>query len=232
MRQRRAESSSGVLDLTRLVPGFRNEFHAGLQQAIGKFLVIDGEYIWKYTHSAYDFSVLGSSPDHLPDRMAQFQDSGFCRCGRRAGFHGFTALVVLSHVAARFFAPQSAGCASLGRRGFSHRSRRGLRADLSSAGPAVQARAMGRLQLAFRQRIRSGSGALLRRQLPAVRARPTSAITMGRSVESPLTADQEFEAGFTCNGVPRLRPCLCRSTCLASQFALDVSQGARTGDGE
>jgi hypothetical protein len=28
--------------------GFRNEFHAGLQQAFGKFAVIDAEYVWKY----------------------------------------------------------------------------------------------------------------------------------------------------------------------------------------
>ncbi len=52
--------------LTPLAPGFRNEFHAGLQQAVGKFLVIDGEYIWKYTHSAYDFSVLGNTPITFP----------------------------------------------------------------------------------------------------------------------------------------------------------------------
>src|ERR1700676_2632010 len=34
-----------------LAPGHRNEFHAGLSQAFGRFLVIDGEYIWKYTHN-------------------------------------------------------------------------------------------------------------------------------------------------------------------------------------
>jgi len=34
--------SSGALN-----PGFRNEFHAGLQQAFGRFLVFNGEYIWK-----------------------------------------------------------------------------------------------------------------------------------------------------------------------------------------
>ena len=49
-----------------LRPGFRNEFHAGLQQAFGRFLVIDGEYIWKYTHNAYDFSVLGNTPITFP----------------------------------------------------------------------------------------------------------------------------------------------------------------------
>ena len=47
---------------TPLAPGWRNEFHAGLQQAVGKHLVVDAEYIWKYTHRAYDFSVFGNSP--------------------------------------------------------------------------------------------------------------------------------------------------------------------------
>ena len=45
-------------NITPFSPGWRNEFHAGLQQAFGKYLVFSGEYIWKYTHNAYDFSVL------------------------------------------------------------------------------------------------------------------------------------------------------------------------------
>src|SRR5580692_5348029 len=52
--------------LTPLSPGYRNEFHAGFQQAFGKYLVIDGEYIWKYTHNAYDFSILGATPITFP----------------------------------------------------------------------------------------------------------------------------------------------------------------------
>src|SRR5580658_537040 len=44
-----------------LSPGHRNEFHAGLQQAFGKYLVVDGEYIWRYTHKAFDFSVLANT---------------------------------------------------------------------------------------------------------------------------------------------------------------------------
>src|ERR1043166_10169734 len=43
---------------TSLSPGWRNEFHAGLEQTVGKYLVFSGEYIWKYTHNAYDFSIL------------------------------------------------------------------------------------------------------------------------------------------------------------------------------
>jgi hypothetical protein len=49
-----------------LQPGFKNEFHAGLQQAFGKNLVISGDYIWKYTHNAFDFSVLGNTPITFP----------------------------------------------------------------------------------------------------------------------------------------------------------------------
>ncbi|MGD0049339.1 MAG: carboxypeptidase regulatory-like domain-containing protein [Bryobacteraceae bacterium] len=46
--------------------GWRNEFHAGLQQAFGRFLVIDAEYIWKYTHNAFDFGIVGSTPIYFP----------------------------------------------------------------------------------------------------------------------------------------------------------------------
>ena len=53
-----------------LQPGYRNEFHAGFQQALGKRVIVSGEYIWKYTHNAFDFSVLGNTPDHLPHRLA------------------------------------------------------------------------------------------------------------------------------------------------------------------
>ena len=51
--------------VTPFGPGWRNEFHAGLQQALGKYAVFSGEYVWKYTHNAYDFGVLGSTPHHL-----------------------------------------------------------------------------------------------------------------------------------------------------------------------
>ena len=47
-------------------PGYRNEFHAGFQQAAGKNFVFSGDYIWKYTHNAFDFSVLGNTPITFP----------------------------------------------------------------------------------------------------------------------------------------------------------------------
>ena len=90
-------------------PGFRNEFHAGLQQAFGKYLVVDGEYIWKYTHNAYDFSVLGNTPITFPIDWHNSKIPGWLLRASVPNFHGFTALVVMSSVAARYFPPQVGG---------------------------------------------------------------------------------------------------------------------------
>ena len=89
--------------------GFRNEFHAGLQQAFGKYLVVDGEYIWKYTHNAYDFSVLGNTPITFPIDWHNSKIPGWLLRASVPNFHGFTALVVMSSVAARYFPPQVGG---------------------------------------------------------------------------------------------------------------------------
>jgi hypothetical protein len=90
-------------------PGWRNEFHAGLQQAIGKYLVIDGEYIWKYTHGSYDFGVVAASPIAFPIEWHNSKIPGYTLRVSVPNYHGFTALVVMSSVAARFFPPQVGG---------------------------------------------------------------------------------------------------------------------------
>jgi len=94
---------------SNLPAGYRNEFHAGLQQAFGKYLVVDGEYIWKYTHNAYDFSVLGATPITFPIAWHNSKIPGYAIRASVPDFHGLTALVVMSSVAARFFTPQIGG---------------------------------------------------------------------------------------------------------------------------
>jgi hypothetical protein len=94
---------------TPLSPGHRNEFHAGLSQAFGKYLVVDGEYIWKYTHKAFDFSVLGNTPITYPIEWLSSKIPGYAIRATVPNFHGLTAFVVMSSVAARFFTPQVAG---------------------------------------------------------------------------------------------------------------------------
>jgi hypothetical protein len=95
--------------LTPLNPGWRNEFHVGLQQAFGKYLVFSGEYIWKYAHNGYDFSVLGSTPITFPIAWNNSKIPGFAGRVSVPNFHGFSALVVFSSVASRFFTPQLGG---------------------------------------------------------------------------------------------------------------------------
>ena len=112
-----ATTGCNVSVLAALIPcvpanspaGFRNEFHAGLQQAFGKYLVIDAEYLWKYTHNAYDFSVLGNTPITFPIDWHNSKIPGYAIRASMPNFHGFTALVVMSSVAARYFPPQVGG---------------------------------------------------------------------------------------------------------------------------
>ena len=92
-----------------LGPGWRNEFHAGLQQAFGRYLVFSGEYIWKYTHNGYDFSVLGATPITFPVEWARSKIPGVAGRVSVPDFHGLSALMVFSSVAARFFYPQLGG---------------------------------------------------------------------------------------------------------------------------
>jgi len=95
--------------LTPLSPGWRNEFHAGFQQALGKYMVFSGEYIWKYTHHGYDFSVLGNTPITFPVEWERSKIPGYMGRISVPNVHGFSALVVFSSVAARFFTPQVGG---------------------------------------------------------------------------------------------------------------------------
>jgi hypothetical protein len=103
---------SPCVSTTPLSPGTRNEFHAGLEQAFGKHLVVDGEYIWKYTQRGFDFSILGDSPITFPVEWEKSKIPGFAIRVSVPNTHGFTAYVVMSSVAARFFEPQVAGIGS------------------------------------------------------------------------------------------------------------------------
>jgi hypothetical protein len=89
--------------------GQRNEFHAGFQQAFGRHLVIDGDYLWKYTRNAYDFGVLFNTPITFPIAWDRSKISGFSVRASVPNYHGLTAFVVMSGVNSRFFNPQVGG---------------------------------------------------------------------------------------------------------------------------
>jgi len=204
--------------LTPITPGYRNEFHAGLEQAFGKHVVFDGEYIWKYTHNAYDFSVLGNTPITFPIEWARSKITGFTARANVTTIHGFTAYVVMSSVAARFFLPQvgGAGAAPTAPTGvfridhdevFNQTTH--LQYQLRKVGP----------WLGFNWRYDSGlvAGATPCFGVETVNDCPGSLINFNGAPEAislvapnvsnvPLSADQESEAGFTCNGARATPP--------------------------
>ncbi|HUI53207.1 MAG TPA: TonB-dependent receptor, partial [Terriglobales bacterium] len=101
------------LSTNPFVPGWRNEFHTGLEQAFGKYLVVSGEYIWKYTHNAYDFSILGNTPITFPIEWHNSKIPGVLGRISMPNFHGLSAFASMSSVAARFFTPQLGGAGAV-----------------------------------------------------------------------------------------------------------------------
>ena len=90
-------------------PGFRNQFNTGLQQAIGKFLLIDADYFWKYTHNAYDFSTLLNSTITFPIAWHNSKLDGVTGRVSTTNLHGFQAYWTFGHTRARYFPPETGG---------------------------------------------------------------------------------------------------------------------------
>ncbi|HZD31439.1 MAG TPA: TonB-dependent receptor [Candidatus Angelobacter sp.] len=223
---------------TPLTPGTRNEYHVGLQQAIGKFMVIDGEYIWKYTNLAYDFSVLGNTPITFPIEWNKSKIPGFALRASMPVYHGFSALVVMSSVAARFFTPQLAGAgatpsAPLGVFRIDHDEALNMTAHFQYQSPWKRGPWIG-----FNYRYDSGlvAGTVPCYGISDSNDCPQSttlngqpAVTMTDPAGIPFTADQEFQAGFSCAGVRATPTVPLPFTCLATQFAGNLTQAPPPG---
>src|SRR6202007_1357375 len=199
---------------TPLAPGWRNEFHAGLEQAFGKYLVFSGEYIWKYTHNGYDFSILGNTPIFFPVVWERSKIPGFAGRVSVPNFHGFSALMVFSSVAARFFGPQVSGAGATppapgGVFRIDHDEKFNQTTHLQyqpwKNGPWI----------GFNWRYDSG---LVAGAVPfATSANPNDP---NFQVDlSGLTADQQFQAGLVCNGQRATPTSALPTSCPGSQFS-------------
>jgi hypothetical protein len=203
-----------------LQPGYRNEFHAGLQQAFGKNLVFSGDYIWKYTHNAFDFSVLGNTPITFPIDWHNSKIPGFALRVDVPNYHNLSAYVVMSSVAARFFPPQSAGAgATVGQSGFPFRIDHDERYNETTH---VQYQIPGKRSPWVDVNWRFDSG-LVAGSVPCYNVidpnSPCGGITLPNGQPgidlSGLTADEQFQAGLTCDGV-RATPTSGFTTCDAA----------------
>ena len=102
-------SRIGAFGSQPLTPGRRNQYQTGLQQGIGKFLIVDANYFWKYTNNAFDFDTLFNTPITFPIEWRKSKIDGVSARINLADIHGFTAYSVLGHTRARFFGPEAGG---------------------------------------------------------------------------------------------------------------------------
>jgi hypothetical protein len=251
-------------------PGFRNEFHAGFQQAVGKNVVVSGEYIWKYTHNGFDFSILGNTPITFPVDWHNSKIPGYALNADVPNFHNFSAYFVTSSVAARFFPPQVAGAGATsgvaaGQAPLPFRidhdekfnETTHLQYTVSHDGSWVNG-----LWGGFNWRYDSG---LVAGSTPCYGATDpynpianspcgnstttlpdgvTPAIAMvdnvappspaTNNVPLPLTADEEFQAGFMCNGQKATPTQALPSVCPANEFKSNLINipAPNTGDND
>ena len=224
---------------TTLEPGFRNEFHAGLQQSIGKHFVLSGDYIWKYTHNAFDFSVLGNTPITFPIDWHNSKIPGIAGRVDIPNFKNFSAFVVLSSVAARFFPPQVAGAgATIATPGsglypfrIDHDEKFNQTTHFQYTLPLHNFRPW----VGFNWRYDSG---LTAGSAPCYNVVGANSLCTAGSILingqpgidlSGLTADQQFEAGLACNGVKATPYAgIAGGQCLASQLTSSLLSIPRT----
>lgn len=199
---------------TPFSPGFRNEFHAGFGQSFGRHFAVNAEYIWKYTHNAYDFSVLGTTPITFPIEWHNSKIPGVAMSATLNDVKGFSVRFNASSVAARFFTPQLGGVgatpastnASVGYVPFriDHDEMFNQTTHLEYHLPFHKS-----LWYGFNWRYDSG---LVAGAAPCYNPNgantacdPDTAITMPNGQPgidlTGLTYDQQFQAGLTCDGV-------------------------------
>ena len=197
-------------------PGFRNEFHAGFSQSLGHHFVVNGEWITKYTHNGFDFSVLGATPITFPIEWHNSKIPGYTASATLTDVKGLTARVTFSSVAARFFNPQIGGVgatvASATNYPFriDHDERANQTTHLEYHLPHRKS-----LYYSFNWRFDSG---LVAGSVPCYGVTDPNSACQAYSLDangnpfltpngkpainlSSFTADEEFQAGLTCDGV-------------------------------
>ncbi len=104
--------ANGILGDTSnlpLLPGKRTQYNVGFQQALGKRIIIDGDYFNKRTNNAYDFNVLFNTSVTFPISWQMSKLDGVSLRINLTNYKGLSAFMVAGHTRARFFPPESGG---------------------------------------------------------------------------------------------------------------------------
>ncbi len=90
-------------------PGTRNQFNVGFQQGFGRYLTVDADYYWKFTHTAFDFDTLFNTPITFSVAWRKSKIDGLALRASLNDFHGLSIFSVMGHVRSRFFTPEVGG---------------------------------------------------------------------------------------------------------------------------
>ena len=92
-----------------LQPGRRNQGEFGIQQGLGRWVVVDFGYFVKHTDNGYDFSVLFDTPIVFPVSWDHSRIDGFTGKINLVEHGGFSAFVVMAHTNAIYSPPGVGG---------------------------------------------------------------------------------------------------------------------------
>ena len=95
-------------------PGKRNQYNAGLQQTLGRHLLLDADYFWKYTTNAFDYSILLNTTITFPIAWNKSKLDGVTGRISTTNLRGFQAYWTFGHTRARYFPPETGGLISQG----------------------------------------------------------------------------------------------------------------------
>ena len=92
-----------------LPAGNRNQYNAGIEQAVGRYLIASADYFWKYTNNAYDFGTLFDTPIAFPISWRKSKLDGVAVRIATPNLHGFQWYTTMGHTRARYFGPETGG---------------------------------------------------------------------------------------------------------------------------
>ncbi len=235
--------------VTPFNPGFRNEFHAGFSQSAGRHFVFTLEYLTKYTHNAYDFSVLGTTPITFPIEWHSSKIPGYAMSAVLTDVKGLSVRFNASSVAARFFNPQLGGVGATPNTPGTYYPFRIDHDEHFNETTHVEYTAPFRKSLFYAFNWRYDSG-LVAGAAPCYNVTDPNSACAGTSITidgqpyvdlSGLSPDQQFQAGLVCNGVKATptsgagyplagNPEVCGATQLTSKLIVIPAPGTEDDD--
>jgi hypothetical protein len=99
----------GSAEQRAIALGSRNQYDAGIQQKLSKWVLLDVGYFRKYTRNAFDFDTLFNTPITFPIGWKQSKLDGISARISTPEMRGLRIWATMGHANARFFGPENGG---------------------------------------------------------------------------------------------------------------------------